>query len=169
MSRKQGTGIKRWARAFLEDRTGAMCTRAQSLHSEWDCICSITRICINCPLQLTSLMLTFFLLLLIHVAFLMWLASVNSAMELAALKFEPGMSTSFSVMSINESLTVVFSGGGIGQELFHMITHCMCLWKENGTKQTTKLILSIVNTSTVYFIGLIYTRTYTVESPLARL
>ena len=62
-------------------------------------------------------MLTIFFLLLIHVAFLMWLASVNSAMELTALKFEPGMSISFSAMPVNESFTVVFSDGGTGQEL----------------------------------------------------
>lgn len=143
--------------------------RAYSLHLQWDCLCSVTRICINCPLQLTSLMLTPFFLLLIYVTFLMWLASVNSAMEFAALKSEPGKSICFRAIPIDEYLTVFFSGGRIGQALLHMITHRTCLWKEKGTQQTTKWILSIVNKSTVNFIGLIYTCTYTVESALAGL
>jgi len=49
-------------------------------------------------------------------AFLTWLAFVNSTMELAALKLEPGISISFNIMPITEPLTAAFSGGRIGQD-----------------------------------------------------
>lgn len=82
--------------------------------TQWDCICFIARICISHPLQLTLLTLTFSFLPLIHVAFLTWLAFVNSTMELAALEFEPAISIGSNVMPISELLTAVCSGGRLG-------------------------------------------------------
>lgn len=61
-------------------------------------------------------------------------------------------------MLIKKFLTVIFCGGGIGQEL--------PTWVYENKKEQSKLILSLVNKSTV---NMICTCTYTVESALARL
>lgn len=54
--------------------------RAQSLYSQWDCICSITSIRINCPLLLTSITIIFLLLtyMLSWWGCLLWIQLWNS-------------------------------------------------------------------------------------------
>lgn len=58
--------------------------------------------------------------------------SMNSAIELTALNLNLKC-PSISVMLINKFLTVIFSGGGIGQEVLYMTTDYMSLRKEKGT------------------------------------
>lgn len=87
-----------------------MC-KEHSLHSQWDSTGFFAKICINCPLQLTSTTLTIIVFILLHLTFLTWLAFMNSTMELAALKLKPGISISFNITPITEPLTASFSGG----------------------------------------------------------